>query len=136
MTVRSFLIGTLLALVASWGMWLLIIFWLDPAEAGWIGFALFFLTLFLAVAATSALGGYALRRVVAPQQLAAYRVRSALRQGVWLGLLIDMLLFLQLQRLLRWWITLILIGFFLFIEFFFVSYDRSARHNPADSAES
>lgn len=132
MTIRFFLAGVLTSLVISWGIWLLIINWLDPEETVWLGFALFFLALFLAVASTAALIGYGLRRLLAPGQLSIYRLRPSLRQGIWLGLFFDLLLFLQLQRLLRWWITIIIIFIFLSIEFLFLSYEaRSARYRSA-----
>ncbi len=138
MTVRTFLIGSLAGAIVGWGIWALIINWIDPTEAGLIGYVLFFLALFLAIASVVGLFGYTIRRILIPKQMASYRVRPSLRQGIWLGFLFDILLFLQLQRLLRWWISLIIIALFLAIEFFFLSYDKSqSRHRSAhaDSQE-
>lgn len=132
MTVRTFAIGAFAASLASWFIWTLIVMWLDPTQAGWIGFALFFLSLFLAVAGTTALGGYIMRRLLMPGQLPAYSVRSALRQGVLLGLFLDVLLALQLFRLVRWWVTVIAIILFLSIELLFLSYERSGRKAQSD----
>jgi hypothetical protein len=131
MTVRLFLVGAIVTSVFAWGICLLIVNWIDPQEAGWTAFILFFLALFLAVAATSGLIGYSLRRLLQPRQLAAYRVRPSLRQGLWLALFLDLLLFLQLQRLLRWWITVILVVFFLSVELLFLTYDRNVQHHRA-----
>lgn len=133
MSIRLFLIGTTVSLLLSWGIWLLVLTWIDPLEAGLAGFGLFFLSLFLAAASTAALTGYAVRLLLQPARLASYRVRPSLRQGVWLGILLNMLLFLQLQRLLRWWLTLIIIVLFLSIELLFLGYDRTARHHQAHS---
>ncbi len=134
MTVRIFLIGTTVSLAASWGIWLLVLNWIDPLEAGAAGFGLFSLSLFLVAASTAALIGYLVRWLLQPVRLASYRVRPSLRQGVWLGILLNMLLFLQLQRLLRWWLTLIIIVLFLSIELLFLGYDRAARHYQTDSS--
>ena len=134
MTVRIFLLGSLASIVLSWGVWALIIMWLDPVEAGWIGFLLFFLALFLAVASTAALLGYGVRRLLQPGQLPAYRVRTAMRQGIWLGVFLDILLLLQLQRLLQWWITVIAIVLFLSLELLFLSYERSGNNHSGHSA--
>lgn len=129
MTVRMFLWGALGSAVIFWGIWLLIVSWIDPSQAHIVGFTLFFLAFFLSVASTMSVFGYLLRRLISPNQLAAYRVRSSLRQGVWLGLLLDLLLFLQLQRLLRWWVTLIIIILFLSLELLFLTYDKSAERH-------
>lgn len=129
MTVRTFLLGSLAATVVFWGIWLLIVNWIDPQEAQATGFLLFFLSFFLAVGSTSALIGYGIRRLVSPGQFPAYRVRTSLRQAMWLGLFLDLLLFLQLQRLLRWWMTVIIIVLFLSLEFLFLTYERSGGRN-------
>lgn len=116
-----------MAAVASWTIWGLIILWLDPLQAGPAGFALFFLSLFLAVAATAALAGYGVRRLLGAQALPAYSVRPALRQGIFIAMFLDLLLFLQLWRLVQWWVVLLALCFFLFLEFMFLSYDRGTR---------
>lgn len=125
MTVRTFIIGSLLAGIISWSIWLAIIILLDPVQAGWLGFILFFLALFLAVASTAALIGYAARRLMAPEQLAAYAVRSALRQGALLALFLMLLLLLQLMRLYQWWLAVVAIVLFISVELMFLGYDRT-----------
>lgn len=135
MTVRLFLLGALIISIAAWGIWLLIINWINPQEAGWTGYALFFLSIFLAVAATCALLGYIIRRLIQPAQMAAYRVKPSLRQGILLGLFLDILLFLQLQRLLRWWITVILLVLFLSVELLFLTYERNIRNYRSTPSE-
>ncbi|MEX1112406.1 MAG: hypothetical protein WEC84_02995 [Candidatus Andersenbacteria bacterium] len=129
MTVRVFLLSTTASMIAGWAVWLLIINWIDPLRAGAMGFILFFLSLFVAVASTVALAGYGVRRLLQPAQFAAYRVRPSVRQGIWLGIFLNLLLFLQLHQLLRWWIALIIIFVFIFLELLFLSYDRGTRHN-------
>ncbi len=134
MTVRLFLFGTIGTIIISWSIWGLIVSWLDPTEAGTLGFLLFFLAVFLAVASTSALLGYIVRRVTAGNQLPAHSVRPAIRQGMLLGLFVDLLLFLQLLRLMQWWVVAIATILFLSIEFVFLSYDRgSHRHQSTNS---
>lgn len=134
MSVRLFIIGALLTALAAWGMWLMIIMWLDPIEAGLYGYLLFFLTLFLGIASVMALVGYVLRRLLVPAQLPAYRVRYSIRQGILLGLFTDLLLFLQRLRLIRWWLVLLLTVVFICTEFFFLSYDHaSRRHTKLES---
>ncbi len=129
MTLRTFLIGTALSMVCAWGIFFLLINWLEPEVAGGIGFVLFFLTLFLAIASTASLIGYFTRRILIPRQLPGYHVRTALRQGIWLGIFTNALLFMQLQRLLKWWITAIIVVLFISIEFIFLTYDQGKTHS-------
>ena len=119
--------GSLIAAVGSWILWLLVMLYLDPGRAGVPGFFLFFLTLFLAVASVASLIGFAARRFIARDVLAAYAVRAALRQGVMLGLFLDLLLLLQLVNLYTWWLALIAIIFFVATELIFLGYDTSRR---------
>lgn len=129
MTVRTFLMGSLAAFVASWLIFVLIVSWLDPQQARGVGYVLFFLTFFLCVASTAGLFGYLVRHFLTPRQFSAYRVRNALRQAVLLGIFADILMMLQFMRLVRWWLALLLLIVFVCIEFIFLSYDRAAsRH--------
>ena len=129
MTLRTFLITSAVGSVLGWLVWGSIVIWLDPVQAAGAGFLLFFLALFLATASSAALIGYGVRRLLAPGSHPAYSVRPSLRQGIWLGVFLDTLLFLQLVRLNRWWLTLIFIIFFLSVEFIFLSYDRNAKRS-------
>jgi len=106
-------------------IWLLVLFFLDPTQAGTLGYVLFFLSLFLTVASVASLIGFGLRRVLRVQQLAAYSVRSALRQGIMLALFVCILLILVRLRVYQWWVAVILTIFFVSAELIFFSYDRT-----------
>jgi hypothetical protein len=127
MTVRVFIGGSLLAAIGSWALWFLVVWNLDPGRAGALGFFLFFLTMFLAVASTASLLGFSARRFIAREVLAAYAVRTALRQGVLLGLFLDLLLLLQLANLYTWWLAVIAIILSITTELIFLGYDRSRQ---------
>lgn len=127
MTLRTFLLGALIGAILGWLVWAGIVFLLDPTQAGGLGFVLFFLALFLATASTVSLLGFGIRRLLNSASHPAYAVRPSLRQGVWLSLFVNTLLLFQLLRLSRWWLTLIFIFFFLFLELIFISYDKNAR---------
>ena len=127
MTVRLFISGAILTAISSWAIWGLVINYLDPQRAGSLGYILFFLSLFLAVASTAALIGHVLRRIITPGQLATYAVRPALRQGIMLGIFLDLLLILQLAHLYKWWLAVIAIILFITTELIFLSYGQSTR---------
>lgn len=133
MTVRALLLSASSAAILASAIWLAIIFFLDPAKAGIVGYALFFLAFFLAVAGWLTLIGFGIRRLINPEQLSAYRVRGALRQGIMLSLFFNVLLILVRFRLYQWWVAVILTIIFVALEVIFLSYDRSViqRSQPA-----
>ncbi|MAF81291.1 hypothetical protein CL628_04735 [bacterium] len=129
MTVRLFVIGSLLAIVVSVGAWGLILTQLAPSQAGGLGFVLFFLSMFVAVASVSGLLGYFVRRLLLRGQLPAYAVRTSLRQGLMVAGFASLLLFLQLIQLYRWWVAIAMIAILGSLELVFLSYDRSNRRS-------
>ena len=129
MTVRIFSIGALLTALISWGILTLIVMWLDPVSAGWIGFLLFFLVLFIATATSCALVGYGVRRRLCLNQHPSRNIRPSIRQGIWIALFLDILLFLQLIRVMRWWIAVIVILLFSAVELIFTNHDPAPRTN-------
>lgn len=131
MTVRMFIVGSFLATLGSWSILALMVNFLDPTQAGAIGFLLFYLVLFLSITSTSNLLGYVTRRVLKPQQLAAHAVGPSLRQGVVLGIFCVLILALQHFRLYRWWIAIIAIVIFVALEVVFLSYDRTNRRSAS-----
>ncbi len=135
MTVRVFISGSFIVALLSWSIWILILNLLDPTQAGWLGFSLFFLALFLAISSSTGLLGYTFRRLIAPDQLATYAVRSALRQGVLFGVFLDLLLLLQRLRLYRWYLAVGAIVLFLLIELTFLGYDRASHRKTATPAD-
>lgn len=136
MTLRTFLGGSAAGALLGWLVWVAIVLWLDPIQAGTVGFVLFFLALFLAVTSTAALAGYGVRRLVGAHMHPSHHVRPSLRQALILGSFFDILLILQLLRLSRWWLTLILIVLFICVELVFLSYDRSTKRAASASETS
>lgn len=134
MTVKIFALGACITALISWAILYLIVNWIDPTKSAAAAFILFFLVLFLAISATASLTGYIARSIMMRHQLPAHRVRPSLRQGVFLGVFVDLLLFLQLERILVWWVAAIIVLLFIVIELVFTSYDRngtSAREAAA-----
>ncbi len=124
MTVRFFLLISFLATLIGAGASALVITSLDPNQAGPLGFILLFLSLFVAISGLTSILGYLIRRLLLPRTFATYLVRTSLRQGLIVSLFFLILLFLQLLRLYRWWIAIILLVLLLSLELVFSSYDR------------
>lgn len=132
MTIRTFIIGSLIAALVSGGSWLLVVLQLPPSRAGALGFALFFLSFFVAIASMFGLVGYFCRRILLRRQFMAYVVRTSLRQGIMVALFASFLLFLQLIKLYRWWVALALVVILGCSELFFLHYDRASQRQVND----
>jgi Ca2+/Na+ antiporter len=135
MTVRTFIIGSVIGAIIGCGMWLLVVTQLKPDQASWLGFTLFFLSLFLALASISGLLGYLVRRLVTAREFGPYTVRTSLRQGIMLGIFFVTLLLLQLMRIYQWWIAIILIVLCASFELVFLSYDKAHARRAQKTAE-
>lgn len=135
MTVRAFILGSFIGAAIGCGMWLLVVTQMKPDQASWLGFTLFFLSLFLAIASIGGLLGYFVRRLVTDKAFGPYTVRTSLRQGIMLGVFFVVLLFLQLMRIYQWWIAIILIVLCASFELVFLSYDKAHARRAQKTAE-
>lgn len=130
MTVKTFIIGSVLSGIIGASLWFLVVTQIQPERAGVIGFLLFFLSLFVAISSLASLVGYGLRRIIMRSVFPAYSVRTSLRQGLMMSIFFSLLLFLQLMRLYRWWISLVLIAILAAVEVVFLSYERTNHRQP------
>ncbi len=109
-----------IATASLWLGWWWTVITIDPFTTNFLGFLLFYLTLFLALMGSFTLLGVYLRKLRMPDALLFHLVTLSSRQGVLLSLLLIALLILQSQRWLKLWsLLLFLLGAFI-IEFVFV----------------
>jgi hypothetical protein len=116
-------LGTLL----TWGAWVLVIFFLDPATAGWLGFTVFYLALYLALTGSFSLLGLVLRHYILKNELIYQQVTISFRQAFSFSFLVVAALFLQSKQLLTWWNMVFLIIALTFLEFAVLAYQQRGR---------
>lgn len=120
MTLKKYLnLMTVLTLVC-WLAWVLVLFLINPEEAGLIGEILFYFSLFLAVLGTLSLLGFIIRARFKKGPVFK-QVETSFRQAFWLSVLLTGILVLKENNLLRWWNSLLLLLFLIFLEIFFLS---------------
>ncbi|MBI4128784.1 MAG: hypothetical protein HY460_01920 [Parcubacteria group bacterium] len=128
MTLRQYLILVGAGSLVGWGAWLLVLFTINPYDAGLMGFALFYSSLTIALVGTLALIGFGIRMWVFEHEgIVLRQVTTAFRQACFLALVFVGSLFLQSRDLLRWWNVLIFIGTLTILELFIVSSRYSRR---------
>lgn len=111
-----------------WLGWWWTVISIDPFTTNFLGFLLFYLTLFLALVGTFTLLGVYLRKMRMPDALLFHLVTLSSRQGFLLAVLLVSFLILQSQRWLKFWnLALILLVAFI-VEFVLVYKSHRRLH--------
>jgi len=98
-----------------------VIFYVDPVRDGFLGQALFYVSLFFSVTGLTTLFLFWLRRHWEINEVVYQNVGISFREGVLLALAVCGMLFLQSFRLLVWWDAGMIIAGVLLIELWFLS---------------
>lgn len=122
MTLRSYLIIMIIATIICWGAFIFTLWTINPEITNWLGFLLFYLSLFLALSGTAAIVGFLIRFVGLKHELAFYSVKTAFRQSFLFAFLIVAILFLSAYNLFSWLNLFLLIISLSILEFFLISY--------------
>lgn len=125
MTLQSYLILMSLTTIICWSAWVFVIFMIDPSITNWIGFLLFYSSLFLALTGIAAIIGFIIRFVALKQELAFRSVKEAFRQSFLFAALIVVSLILLSQNLFSWLNLLLLVVGLSVLEFFLISYGKN-----------
>lgn len=125
MTLRAYLIIMTLATLTCWGIFGVILYTVDPFVTNWVGFLLFYVSLFLSVMGTASIVGFLVRFAFLKYELAFRSVKAAFRQSFLFGFLIVATMFLTSRDLLTWTNLLLLVVGLSLVEYFLISYDRS-----------
>ena len=123
MTLRSYIIIMSLMTGLCWAAWSYIIWVVDPGVTNWIGFVLFYASLFLALVGTAALAGFTVRFVALKQELAFRLVKEAFRQSFLFAILIVVSLLLLSQGLFTWMNVIFLVLGLSILEYFLLSFE-------------
>lgn len=124
MTLRQYLVLMTVGAVFCWTIWVSVLYLIDPTAAGFLGFAFFYLSLFLALAGSLSVLGLLLRMKFGKEGAVFKTVMTSFRQATLLSLLVIGSLILKSQGVLTWWNTIFLILALTILEFFFMSYKK------------
>lgn len=127
MTLRAYLITMSVFSLICWGVFIFILGLIDPFTTNWIGFLLFYLSLFLSLTGTAALVGFSIRFIAMKQELAHRLVKEAFRQSFLFAALITFSLFLLSKNLFNWINLLLLIICLSTLEFFLLCFGKNSN---------
>ena len=120
MTLKKYLNLMSVLTVCCWLAWILVIFIINPKQTGLIGFVLFYFSLFLAIFGTGSIVGFIIRMKLKNKPVFK-QVEISFRQAIWIALLVILIFIFQGLNILRWWNTLFLVLFLVFLELFFLT---------------
>ena len=128
MGTRVFFAFIFLGSLAALAGWIIILFFVDPTQADWLGFSLFYASLFLFLSGLLFFGGNFFRLKFLRKQLIQNRLSNSLRQALFFGALIIGWAILKTRGPASWWTILLLILVLTALEFFFVSYQKQNQN--------
>jgi len=125
MSLRSYLVLMIVATSLCWLAFSLVIRIVNPETTNWLGFLLFYLSLFLSLVGTTALIGFIVRFIGLKHELVLYSVRAAFRQSFLFAFFIAAVLFLLAHNLFSWLNVIFLVIGLSVLEFFMLSYKKN-----------
>lgn len=125
MTLKSYLAVMGALTLVCWGIFFFVAGLIDPTATNWLGFVLFYLTLFLSLSGTAALAGFLIRYLAKRQEMTFNLVKLSFRQSFIFALFLIFLLFLKSKGLFNWLNLLLLVVVFSILELFLISYKKS-----------
>lgn len=132
MSLKKYLFLMVMATILCWAAFAFVLFFINPKTAGTTGLLFFYLSLFLGLLGVFSILGFLSRYFLGRRIVVYHQVKVAFRQGAMLALLLTGSLFLQGQRLLVWWNTLLFIFLLSVIEYFFLTAEER-KYNVSDS---
>jgi len=122
------LVLIVLGTIISWLGLGMIILYFDPAQTSFLGFSLFYLSLFLGLSGIIFLLANWLKVKLFKRQLVFIRVKNSLRHAILFTVLFIGWAFLKSHDLLRFWNLLLLILILAVLEFFFISAQKKYNY--------
>ncbi|MFH1661968.1 MAG: hypothetical protein ABIA02_02645 [Candidatus Falkowbacteria bacterium] len=124
MTLRSYLIVMSIATILCFSAFVFVLITINPEITNWVGFLLFYSSLFLTTAGVSAIVGFLIRFIALKRELAFHAVRSAFRQSFLFAFAVASILFLLSKDVFTWMNLILLIIGLSVLEFFLINYER------------
>ena len=127
MTLRAYLVIMIFTTIVCWAAFGFIIISVNPEATNWIGFFLFYISLFLSLVGLVAIAGFLIRFVGLKYELAFRAVKDAFRQSFLFSAAVMIVLFLLSKNLFSWLNLILLIVGLSVLEFFLISYRMGQR---------
>lgn len=129
MTLKNYLFVMSVLTAICWGIFFFVSNTIDPFSTNWLGFLLFYSSLFLALSGLASLFGFLFRFGILKKDLAFQAVKIAFRQSFLFSLFLTAALSLKANNLLNWLNIVLLIVVFAILELFLNNYQKAKNRN-------
>lgn len=116
MTLKKYLMAMAVLAAICWTIFLFVTSVVNPETTSYLGFILFYLSLFMAASGTASLVGFLVRFVALRHELVFYAVKIAYRQSFMFALFVVITLILLSYDLFTWLNLVMLLAVFLIME--------------------
>jgi hypothetical protein len=111
MSFRVYIILMIVGTLVAWLGWSVVVWSVDPQQAGGLGFGMFFLTLLMGLIGTITLFGLLVRLVIMKRrELIIREVKTSFRHAVLLSAVSTVSLIFSAQGWLSWWVLIVFIA--------------------------
>lgn len=121
MSSKIYTIIIFLGTIIFWYCWFLVLFFIDPSEAGFMGLMFFFVNLFFALIGSIFSFSFIIHTKIFGSHSVLKSIQISTRQAILFSILIIVSLWLQSQNLLTIYNIIIFIALLTLIEFLFIS---------------
>jgi len=124
MTLKNYLMLMGITTAFIWGLFIFVINMINPTATNWLGFLIFYLSLFLAFAGTATIVGFLIRFKLLKHDLIFNSVKTAFRQSFLFAFLVVAILYLISEKLFSWTNLALLVIILSVAEFLMISYKK------------
>lgn len=127
MTLKQYIVTMTIVTLFGWFAWIFVLWTVNPEITNWIGFFLFYTSLFLALAGTATIIGFILRFIVLKEELVFRLVKEAFRQSFLFSGLVIVSLMLLAHDLFSWLNVLLLVIGLSALEYLLLSWQKPGK---------
>lgn len=127
MTLKNYLWVMAALTAVCWAIFFFVAGMIDPLATNWLGFALFYASLAVALTGTAAIAGFIFRFIFLKKELAFNLVKVAFRQSFLFAIFAVALLALRAHNLATGLNLVLLVIIFSILELFLISYHKNRQ---------
>jgi hypothetical protein len=128
---KRYVVGLVVAALSSGAALAVVLIFLNPYSAGWLGVTLMLVSAFFLVASVFTLIGFTIRVLRSRKEIVYAHLATAFRQGLLLAILVVGALLLQVYRIFNIWSALLFVAAVVLVELAFASHTSSLeRRGP------
>jgi hypothetical protein len=121
MSLKKYLSLMSVITIITWGVFVFIVLNIDPEVSNWLGFLLFYFSLFIPLSGSLTIIGFLIRKRFSKKIMNTYLIKTSFRQSFLFSFLVVSILFMLAESLFSWLNIAILIIALSIIEYVLIN---------------